>query len=95
MNRRFNSVLFIVGATVANIVVMFLLFILLLVLYARLAAPHLAPTTNQFMLLVLFIGSVVATYIMYHQVMKALMRRYDLTRYFGPLFRGTGEQKDR
>lgn len=92
MNKRLNSILFVLAATVANIAVMLILYVLLLVLYARLAAPALPPTTNQIMLLVLFVVSVGVTYVLYHQVMKRMAKKYDLARYFGPIF---GRERDR
>lgn len=86
MNKRLNSVLFIIGATVANIVSMVVIFGVLMVLFARFLAPHLAPGANQIILLVLFVGSVVITYVLYHRFMKWLSEKYTLQDYFGPLF---------
>lgn len=86
MNKRLNSILFIIAATIANIVVMMVLFLVLTLLYAQLLAPRLSPGTNQFVLLVLFVGSVIATYIIYHRVMKWASARYALEEHFVPLF---------
>ncbi|HKK48005.1 MAG TPA: hypothetical protein VJ932_02855 [Alkalispirochaeta sp.] len=86
MNKRLNSVLFILAATVANIISMVVIFGILMVLFARFLAPHLAPGANQIILLVLFVGSVVITYVMYHRLMKWLAEKYPLQDYFGPLF---------
>ncbi|TVR70270.1 MAG: hypothetical protein EA427_06225 [Spirochaetaceae bacterium] len=86
MNRRLNSVLFVLAATVANILAMTVLFLVLLVLFARLVAPSLPTQVNQIMFLVLFIVSVVGTYVIYHRVMRVLMKKYDMQKYFGPIF---------
>jgi membrane protein implicated in regulation of membrane protease activity len=86
MNKRLNSVLFILGATIANIIVMILVFAVLMVIFARFVAPLLTPMVNQIILLVLFIGSVVITYVLYHRLMRYLSQRYNLEEYFGPLF---------
>ncbi|MFO8042963.1 MAG: hypothetical protein R6U25_07165 [Alkalispirochaeta sp.] len=86
MNKRLNSVLFIIGATVANIVSMVVIFAAFMVLFARFLAPHLAPGANQIILLVLFVGSVIITYVLYHRFMKWLGEKYNLQDYFGPLF---------
>ncbi len=90
MNKRLNSVLFILGATVANIVVMTILFLVLLVLFARFLAPVLPPWANQLGLLLLFVGAVVGTYLLYHRFMKWLSEKYPLEHYFGPLFSRRG-----
>lgn len=86
MNKRLNSILFILGATIVNIVAMILIFFVCMVLFARFFAPHLSPGVNQIILLVLFVGSVVLTYFLYHRLMKWLSNKYPLEEYFGPLF---------
>lgn len=92
MNRRLNSVLFILAATVVNIVAMVVIFGVLMVLFARFAAPNLSPQVNQILLLVIFVGSVVLTYVLYHRLMKWLAAKYPLEKYFGPVF---GKEKRR
>lgn len=86
MNKRLNSVLFILAATVANIIAMVVIFGVLMVLFARFLAPHLGPGTNQIILLVIFVGSVILTYVLYHRFMRWVSGKYDLEQYFGPLF---------
>lgn len=85
-NKRLNSVLFILAATVGNIVVMTVSFFLLLILFARFAAPSLPAWANQIGLLVIFVGAVVGTYFLYHAFMKYLQKRVKLEEHFGPLF---------
>ena len=86
MNKRLNTVLFILGATIFNILVMVVLFLILMVLFARFLAPSFPPAANQIILLVLFVGSVAATYLLYHRLMRWLTKRYELERYMAPLF---------
>ena len=43
MNKKLNTVLFILGATLFNIVVMIILFFVLMVIFARFLAPALPP----------------------------------------------------
>lgn len=86
MNRRLNSVLFVLAATIANILAMVVIFALLLVIFARFIAPALPTQVNQVMFLVLFLVSVVGTYVIYHRVMRMLMNKYDLRKHFGPVF---------
>ncbi len=86
MNRKANSILFVIAATVVNIIVMMILYVVLLITYAQLIAPLVPAAVSQGMLLVLFIVSVVVTYILYHQFMIYLGNRFDLNKYFGPVF---------
>lgn len=87
MNKKVNSILFILGATIANIIVMTVIFFVLLILFARFLAPVLPAWANQLGLLVLFVGSVVVTYLIYHRFMKWLSQKYPLEQYFGHLFK--------
>lgn len=86
MNRRLNSVLFILAATVFNILVMFAVFALALITFARFLAPSLPPGANQIILIALFIASIVLTYLIYHRLVRWLTRKYDFEQWFGPLF---------
>ncbi|MFW5643255.1 MAG: hypothetical protein ACOCYQ_04445, partial [Alkalispirochaeta sp.] len=67
MNKRINTVLFIIGATIFNIIAMVVIFFVLMVVFARFIAPSLPPGANQIILLVLFVASVAATYLIYHR----------------------------
>ncbi|MFA7566213.1 MAG: hypothetical protein WCY01_04245 [Alkalispirochaeta sp.] len=86
MNKRVNTVLFILAATVLNIVVMTVLFAVLLVFFARFVAPALSPGVNQIILLLIFVVSVVLTYFLYHRFMRWLTTKYSLDEYMSPLF---------
>ncbi len=91
MNKRVNTVLFMLGATVVNVLLMFLIFLVFFVLYGRFLAPHLADGLNRIALLVLFVASMVITYIIYHRAVRALAGKYDLEKYFDPIFGGKGK----
>jgi len=86
MNKRLNSVLFILAATVLNIVLMFVLFLATFILFARFLAPVLPPGINRILPPVLLVGSVIGTYVIYHRIMKWATHKYNLEQYFAPLF---------
>jgi membrane protein YdbS with pleckstrin-like domain len=50
-------------------------------------APGLSPQIQQVVMLVIFVGSIVATYFIYHRAMKWLSQKYDMEKYFDPIFR--------
>jgi membrane protein YdbS with pleckstrin-like domain len=87
MNKKANTLLFVLGATVVNVIVMMLIFLILFVLFARFLAPGLSPQIQQVVMLVIFVGSIVATYFIYHRAMKWLSQKYDMEKYFDPIFR--------
>lgn len=85
MNKKVNSVLFILGATLANVLIMILLFILFLFIHLRFIAPLIAPETAQLLLIVIFFLTIGLTYVIYNSLMKLIAKRIDLEKYFDPL----------
>jgi uncharacterized SAM-binding protein YcdF (DUF218 family) len=93
MNRKLNTVLFILGATVANIIMMMVIFLVLFVLFGRFLAPQIPGNIGVYGLMVLFIVSIIATYFIYHRVVRWLSNKYELEKYFGPIFPKRGGKK--
>ena len=85
MNRKANSVLFIVAATVGNLLVMVLLMALSLVVLSLMRGVP--DGVLSVLTVVLFIGSIAATYWIYHRLMRYLSTRYRLEEHFAPLFK--------
>jgi hypothetical protein len=86
MNKKANTIWFLLGATVFNIVTTIVCFIVLLVLYGRLLAPLLPETAAAWGLPVILVGSFVLAFVIYRLAMKQLMKRFDLDKHFDPLF---------
>ncbi|MCX7786391.1 MAG: hypothetical protein N2442_01685 [Spirochaetes bacterium] len=94
MNKKLNTVLFVIGATLVNMV-MILLFLAGFLLYGAFLAPRLPPEVNSIALLLLFIGSIIGTYFLYHRIMRFLSNKVNWDKYFSPLFgRGSSRPKD-
>lgn len=87
MNKKVNTVLFILGATLANVILMTAVFLLLFILFGRFLAPALPPAGDQIAVVVIFLGSIVLTYFAYHRIIKVLQDRVDMEKYFDPIFR--------
>ncbi|TVQ35762.1 MAG: hypothetical protein EA384_15680 [Spirochaetaceae bacterium] len=86
MNKKVNTVLFVLGATLVNVLIMVFLFLILFILFARFLAPSVPPAAGQFVLLGLFLVSVVGTYFVYHRLIALLQKKVDMERYFDPIF---------
>ncbi len=86
MNRKMNTVLFVLGATVVNVLLMVVLFLILFVLFARFVAPAMAPEAGQFVLLALLLVSIAGTYFIYHRLIVVLQQKVDMEKYFDPIF---------
>ena len=86
MNKRVNTILFVLGASVVNVLIMLLLFLTLFVVFARFLAPSLSPGVNQLIMVLIFVVSIGVTYFLYHRLVKWLSNKYDMNEYFDPIF---------
>jgi hypothetical protein len=86
MSKRSNTIWFILGATVFNILVTVLCFVLFLLLYGYLLAPRLPPNLAAWGLPVIFIGSIALSFLIYRLVLKVFMKRVNMEKYFDPIF---------
>jgi hypothetical protein len=87
MNKKVNTVLFLLGATVFNLLVMFVLIVIFLVLISVIFRGSLNPNVLSILMIVVFIGSIAASFFIYGRVVKWLNRKIDMDKYFIPLFR--------
>jgi len=87
MNKKLNTVLFLLGATAFNLLTMFLLILLCLVAISAIFRDSLGPNLLAVLMIVIFIGSIAASFLIYGRLVKWMSRRYDMEKYFLPLFR--------
>jgi len=87
MNKRTNTVLFLIGATVFNLLVMFALIVLSLVIISAAFRDRLSPNLMSVLMVVIFIGSIAASFLIYSRLIKWLSRKVDMEKYFMPIFK--------
>ncbi len=87
MSKKTNTLLFLLGATVFNIVITIACFIVLLVLYGRILAPMLPQEAAAWGLPVIFVGAIALAFVIYRFIIKKLMARIDVEKNFDPLFK--------
>ncbi len=87
MNKNLKMVLFLLGATVFNVVLMFVFIIAIFVIASRLMGDNPNPVVFQIVLFVGFIASIVLTFLIYGKVMKWLQAKYNLEQHFPQLFK--------
>jgi hypothetical protein len=87
MNKKVNTVLFLLGATVFNLLVMFLIIVVFLVLLSAIFRGSLNPNVLSVLMIVVFIGSIAASFFIYGRLVKWISRKVDMEKYFLPLFR--------
>ena len=96
MNKKANTILFMLGATVLNVVMMIIIFLVLMVLYAWLVPGGFGTQLGQVIGIVLFLGSIGLTYFLYHRMIRWISKKWNLDDYFDPIFgkRGGGTGKE-
>lgn len=87
MNKQMNTILFTIGATIFNLITMGILIIVPLVLIAVIFRGSLGPSALPIIGLVLFFGALIANFFIYGWVMRKISAKYDLNKYFEPLFK--------
>jgi hypothetical protein len=86
MSKKTNTLWFILGATVFNILTTILCFIVLFAIYVRFFLPILSESVAAWGFPVIFIGAIVASFFLYRFILKQLMKKIDFEQYFDPIF---------
>ena len=86
MSKKSNTLWFILGATAFNILTTLIFFVFLLMLYARLLLPYLPESVAAWGFPVIFIGAIALSFVLYRIILKQVMKKYDLEKYFDPIF---------
>ena len=86
MNKKLNTALFIVGATLFNILVTVLSFLLLLVVYARFLMRYLPEGAQAWSFPAIFIVAIAVSFVVYRFALKLLLKKIEMEKYFDPIF---------
>lgn len=83
MNKKANTVLFLIGATVFNIVTTIVSFLALIVVYGRLVAPVLPENVVAWGLPVVFVSAIAIAFVAYRFAMKLFLKKFKAEDVFG------------
>jgi uncharacterized protein YqfA (UPF0365 family) len=83
MTKRERSVLFMLGATVFNVLLTAIIFVALIVLYSLTLGRLLSAPSAALAIGLCFILALVATAIIYRKVLEAMRKRIDFEASFG------------
>ena len=86
MSKKTNTLLFILGGTVFNILVTIVCFIVLMLVYFKLLQPLFSGNATSVALPVIFVLSIVVSFFVYRLVIKIVMKKVDMEKYFDPIF---------
>jgi hypothetical protein len=92
MSKKTNTLLFMLGATVFNVLITIITFVVLLVVYGRFVVP-LIPSPDPenpnpiigWGLPVIFVGAIALSFVLYRFILKKVIKRIDMDKYFDPL----------
>ena len=91
MNKKTNTLLFVLGATVFNVIVCIVSFIALFFLYAKFLYPVLPGESQPWSFFVIFAAGIAISILVYRIVLKTIIKKVDIEKYFDPIFtRGRG-----
>jgi hypothetical protein len=88
MNKRVNTLLFVLGATIFNILVTLLLILMLSFIYINFIMPFLPGDVQAWPFVLIFIGAVVLSFVIYRVILNILLKKVNIERYFDPIFKG-------
>jgi hypothetical protein len=86
MNKKMNTLLFIFGATVFNVLVAVISFIGFMFLYARYVMVLVPEESREWGFALIFLLSIAVSFIVYRYLLKFLLKKIDIEKYFDPLF---------
>jgi len=86
MNKKLNTIFFILGATLLNVLVAIVSFILLSLIYVKFIYNLIPEQSGSWVFALIFLISIVVSFIVYRNLLKYLLRKIDVDRYFDPLF---------
>jgi len=92
MNKKINTILFILGATVFNIIITVLSFFLLLIIYAKLM-KFLPQGTQAWSFPFIFISAIAISFFVYKLVLGFLLKKINFEKYFDPIINTRYRQK--
>jgi ABC-type transport system involved in multi-copper enzyme maturation permease subunit len=88
MNKKVNTVLFILAASLLNVLLMVMLLLFGILLLAYILPEGISPSLAQIFFILVFLGSIALTFFIYHRAMKIFSRKVDMDKYFDPIIRG-------
>ncbi len=87
MNKKVNTVLFILGATFVNILTMLAILLLGLYLVSVLLSETARESAGQFVFILLFLLAIGGSFFVYNRLIKYVSKKFDMDKYFQPIFK--------
>ncbi len=86
MNKKLNTALFIIGASIVNVIIMVILMTAGLALLSLILPKNISPTLASILFILVFLLSVAGSFFIYHRGIKLLAGKINMDKYFHPIF---------
>jgi hypothetical protein len=86
MNKKVNTLLFILCATLFNIIVAMISFIVFTLLYIKFLMLQMPEASRSWAFTSIFLVSIGVSFLVYRIVLKSLIEKIEIEKYFDPLF---------
>ena len=89
MNKKLNTLLFFVGATAVNVLLVLILAIGLFVPYALFLAPVVPAEVNIIALILVVVGAMAGSFPIYRWLINLFQQKVDMDKYFDPIVKSS------
>jgi hypothetical protein len=86
LNKKLNTFFFVLVATAVNLVITIVVFLVMLMLFMRLIAPHISENAATWASMLIFILAIALAFIIYQLIIKVFAAKVDMQKYFDPIF---------
>jgi len=86
MNKKLNTIFFILGATLFNVLTTIVCFVLLIFIYIRFLYNLIPEQYSSWGFSIIFIASLAISFVAYRFLLKYLLKKIDIEKYFDPIF---------
>jgi hypothetical protein len=93
MHKKTNTLFFILTATIVNVLLMAMLFLLAYSVYQLMAGRYFSPGVNTLVIFLLFAGSVALTYFVHKTLVGLLLKRTRIGKYLHPAIQPMEKKK--
>ena len=87
MNKKLNTILFIIGATILNVVLIIVVWVGLMRVTQVIIGAELYDQIFKNIIVVFMLLALVISFFLYRMIMKRVEKRIDMDKYFEPFFR--------
>ena len=86
MDKKVNTILFVLGATLFNILISILSFAVLAFIYIKFIMAVVPEESRAWIFAIIFIAALVISFLLYRLVLKLIMKKIDINEHFDSIF---------